>query len=73
MNKIFLCLVMALCTAVAQDKHSSHQGHNHSEHHNEAHHWAPIGVMGSHLHGEGELMFSYRLMFMEMEGLRNLT
>ncbi len=27
---------------------------------------APIGVMGDHMHGEGELMLSYRYMFMDM-------
>ncbi|MEM1043688.1 MAG: transporter [Bacteroidota bacterium] len=29
---------------------------------------APIGVMGDHTHGAGEVMFSYRYMFMPMEG-----
>lgn len=30
---------------------------------------APIGIMGDHMHKTGEWMLSYRLMYMEMEGL----
>ena len=32
---------------------------------------APIGVMGDHTHTEGEFMFSYRYMAMDMEGNRS--
>lgn len=32
---------------------------------------APIGVMGDHAHGAGEMMFSYRFMGMGMNGLRD--
>ena len=31
---------------------------------------APIGVMGDHMHVKGEMMFSYRAMRMEMDGMR---
>jgi hypothetical protein len=31
---------------------------------------APIGVMGDHTHSTGEVMLSYRLMYMDMEGSR---
>lgn len=34
---------------------------------------APIGVMGDHTHKKGEFMFSYRYMFMNMEGNRDGT
>lgn len=34
---------------------------------------APIGVMGDHTHGKGEVMFSYRYMYMNMDGNRNDT
>lgn len=34
---------------------------------------APIGVMGDHQHGKGELMFSYRYMTMSMHGNRKGT
>jgi len=34
---------------------------------------APISVMGDHYHGKGDLMFSYRFMKMNMEGLLNGT
>ncbi|MEM7572675.1 MAG: transporter [Bacteroidota bacterium] len=30
---------------------------------------APIGVMGDHYHAKGDLMFSYRVMRMDMEGM----
>ena len=33
----------------------------------------PIGMMGDHTHNVGELMFSYRYMQMEMEGIRDGT
>ena len=39
--------------------------------HNNAHAYAPIGVMGSHVHKKGQVMFSYRFMFMDMDGLRD--
>ena len=34
---------------------------------------APIGVMGDHTHAEGDLMLSYRYMFMDMDGNRSGT
>lgn len=34
---------------------------------------APIGLMGDHMHGKGELMFSYRYMRMNMDGMRSGT
>lgn len=34
---------------------------------------APIGVMGDHMHKEGQLMFSYRAMYMNMDGYREGT
>ena len=35
--------------------------------------YAPIGVMGEHTHKKGELMLSYRYMYMNMKGMRNGT
>ena len=32
---------------------------------------APIGVMGDHRHEAGEIMFSYRFMYMNMDGSRD--
>jgi len=32
---------------------------------------APIGVMGDHTHGQGEIMLSYRYMYMDMDGNRS--
>jgi len=34
---------------------------------------APLGVMGDHLHNQGEFMFSYRYMHMDMDGSRTGT
>ena len=34
---------------------------------------APIGIMGDHYHKKGEWMFSYRIIGMEMEGVRSGT
>jgi len=34
---------------------------------------APLGVMGDHTHGKGDVMFSYRFMRMQMEGMRSGT
>lgn len=34
---------------------------------------APIAVMGDHMHGKGEWMFSYRYMYMNMDDLRRGT
>ena len=34
---------------------------------------APIGVMGDHTHKQGEVMLSYRYMYMRMDGLRDGT
>ena len=34
---------------------------------------APIGVMADHTHRLGEVMFSYRFMAMEMDGVRDRT
>ena len=31
---------------------------------------APVGVMGDHMHGQGEFMLSYRFMHMDMQGNR---
>lgn len=43
----------------------------HEAHQARADSHAPIGVMGDHLHKEGEWMFSYRYMHMAMEGNRD--
>lgn len=76
MKNIFLLMLLFTFAMQAEEKTIKH--HEHDEacehgHHDEAFKLAPIGVMGSHVHGEGELMFSYRFMFMEMEGLRDGT
>ena len=73
-NILFVLLALAV-SVTAQKKmltiDKDGRPHDHSNHnHGDAHVYSPIGVMGSHLHGEGEWMFSYRFKFMEMEGLR---
>ena len=51
----------------AQEKEKVEEVHNHTR--PDSH--APIGVMGDHLHKKGEFMFSYRYMFMNMDGMLN--
>ena len=47
--------------------------HNHSHISLRADDHAPIGVMGDHMHEDGEWMLSYRFMRMDMEGNRDGT
>ncbi|ARN73851.1 alpha amylase [Oceanicoccus sagamiensis] len=49
-------IALSLSSAVLAD--ASHRADSHG----------PIGVMGEHMHKEGEVMFSYRYMLMEMDG-----
>lgn len=65
-NNILLGLLSSLfftSTAFAAAEHS-HAGHH-------IHSQAPIGVMGDHVHKQGEWMFSYRFMTMDMDGNRS--
>ena len=64
-------LVTALSLpAKAENQHSHHHsGHDHTR--PDSH--APIGVMLDHLMREGELMLSYRNMYMDMDGNRTGT
>ncbi len=48
-----------------------HEAHHHSTVH--SHNTAPISVMNSHLHEQGDWMISYRPMRMEMNGMRSGT
>lgn len=64
-------IALAGFPALAQDhshhaSHTNHAGHVHSSS-------APLGVMGDHMHDQGQWMVSYRYMRMEMDGLRNGT
>lgn len=34
---------------------------------------APMGMMGDHTHNKGEFMFTYRYMYMSMDGMWNVT
>ena len=61
MNRI-IAFVVSICVveaAVAAHDHESHAGHAS---------YAPIGVMGDHLHAKGDFMVSYRYMHMDMGG-----
>jgi len=72
MKNIFMAgLCAGLCLmsgpSFAQNVTLSHDGH-HTELRADDH--APIGVMGSHMHDQGEWMLSYRYMHMKMDGNR---
>lgn len=70
---VLACTGMLLTsTALASDSPHAHHGvHDHSVARPDLH--APIGVMGDHLHAEGEWMLSYRYMKMHMDGNRDGT
>jgi len=52
---LFACVLLTSAAAFADTRPDSH---------------APIGVMGDHIHAQGEFMLSYRYMHMSMEGNR---
>jgi len=54
-------------TANAHESTGGHSGGPRADSH------APIGVMGDHMHKQGEWMLSYRYMDMSMSGIRNGT
>ena len=58
---ILLSLLMAASPSMA---HEAPQNNRPDDH-------APIGVMRDHVHKAGEMMFSYRFSFMDMEGNRD--
>lgn len=61
---------MSLVAGSAQAvDHSQHVNHNHHDHID----YSPLGVMGSHTHEKGSMMFSYRFMNMQMDGMRDGT
>jgi len=57
---------LAVFTVHAADKHAGHHAAQHVHIGNE-----PIGVMGAHAHTQGDWMFSYRFMRMDMDGNRD--
>lgn len=63
-----LLLTGAIASLLGFMPTASNAGDNHSGLRADSH--APIGVMGDHMHGEGEWMVSYRFMRMNMEGNR---
>lgn len=58
---------LAICATVGFSSVANANSEHQHEHLSPLTH-APIGVMGDHLHSEGEFMFSYRSMTMEMSG-----
>lgn len=72
LNQILASLLLTFTASTTfADPHQPHEGHHDgatSSYH--AHKHAPIGVMGDHTHKQGEFMFSYRFMRMDMEGNR---
>jgi hypothetical protein len=58
-----LTLILSVFLTVVLELPGQHEGHQNHESHTQA----PIGVMGDHLHPEGEWMFSYRYMQMHMD------
>lgn len=62
----------AACADGTHPQHHQPDTHPpHAHQHSRADSHAPIGVMGDHLHHAGEIMLSYRYMWMDMDGSRN--
>ena len=61
-NTLF-ALTLSAATPVCA-VHDHHEPHDHARHATPA----PAGVMGDHLHPQGEWMVSWRYMHMDMEG-----
>ena len=59
-------LCFSAMIANAADEHAGHHSSEHNHIGNE-----PIGVMGAHAHSQGDWMFSYRFMRMDMDGNRD--
>ena len=62
-------LAASVISISANAEESNHNHHGHHDHGVEA----PIGVMGSHTHDEGDFMLSYRFSRMSMKGNRDGT
>lgn len=71
MKKIIFPLLglVLLCQNVkAQEKEANHEHHGHSNKNTHLFSSAPIGIMEDHMHHKNSLMFSYRFMWMSMNG-----
>jgi len=63
MKKLFYAIILMATTTYAQESENEQWTSNRPDGH------APITVMGDHMHNKGEVMFSYRYMYMNMEDL----
>lgn len=64
------CLLFTLLGLTLSAQAQEMQTHSHSEHTQHSHNTdAPIGLMGTHLHSQGQSMFSVRMMSMQMSQL----
>ncbi len=64
LTAFFIMATIALCAQETTDKTTEKWSAGRPDGH------APIAVMGDHMHGKGEWMFSYRYMAMNMEDLK---
>jgi hypothetical protein len=74
MKKLLTTLALSSMSLTAQE--NDHPSHDQSCSCNDSHsvaHFAPAGIMGAHVHKEGEWMVGLRSMLMEMDGLRDGT
>ena len=65
----FTLLALCLCAFAVNAADAEHAGHPGAEHRHVGN--EPIGVMGAHAHTQGDWMFSYRFMRMDMDGNRD--
>lgn len=64
---LFIMATLALCAQENNSKITDKWSAGRPDGH------APIPIMGDHMHGKGEWMFSYRFMYMNMENLKQGT
>ena len=66
-NKITSLLIFVISLTIANNSYS--QEYKTSKRPDDH---APIGVMRDHIHKKGEIMTSYRFLYMKMKGLRKI-
>ncbi len=73
MRKTTLAAVTATLSLVLSNNAAAADGHDHHAAGHIHNDYAPVGVMGAHIHEKGDWMVSYRYMHMDMEGNREGT
>ena len=68
LSKIIFIGILIFLSQIINAQENTHHNNEWKSNRPDGH--APISVMGDHYHHKGEVMFSYRFMYMNMEGLQ---